>query len=165
MRPVISFIGYHDSGKTRLLTQLIPLFAERGYRVGTVKHAPHLTESDAAGSDSNQHRTAGANRVLLVGEATAALYWDRDPEDDPQQMIERFFPDCDIVLIEGWKRSPFPKIEVYRRNREIPQEPLAGEIDVIAVITEDTVALPDDVPVLSPRRPLDIVEFIEANLC
>jgi molybdopterin-guanine dinucleotide biosynthesis protein B len=164
MRPVVSIIGHHDSGKTRLLTQLIPLFAERGYRVGAVKHAPHLSEIDAVDSDSRHQRSAGAERVLLLGETAAALFWNRDPDDDPRETIDRLFPDCDIVLVEGWKHGPFPKIEVYRRSPEIPREPLAGEIDVVAVVTDAPVALPDGVPVLSPRQPTALVEFIETNL-
>jgi len=62
------------------------------------------------------------------------------------------------------KAGPFPKIEVYRRTRDIPREPLAGEIDVRAVITDDPVALPDDVEVLSPGHLLDIADLVESLL-
>ena len=158
----VSFIGHHNSGKTRLLTQLIPLLTERGYRVGAMKHAPHLEDLDARESDSAQHRAAGAERVLLVGETSSALSWDNNPDEGVEAAITRLFADLDIVLVEGLKSGPFPKVEVYRRTRDIPREPLAGQIDVRAVITDAPVALPDDVDVLSPSHLLDIADLVES---
>jgi len=158
----ISFIGHHDSGKTRLLTKLIPLLIELGYRVGSVKHARHLKELDARESDSAQHRAAGAERVLLVGETSSALFWDNASDESIEATITRLFAGLDIVLVEGLKSGPFPKIEVYRRTRDIAREPLAGEIDVRAVITDAAVALPDDVDVFSPGHLLDIADLIES---
>jgi len=158
----VSFIGHHDSGKTRLLTRLVPLLNERGYRVGSVKHAPHLEDFEARESDSSQHRASGVERVLLIGETSSALYWQNDPEGTIVSTIHRLFAGLDLVLVEGFKHGPFPKIEVYRRSRDIPREPLAGEIDVRAVITDDAVALPDDVDLLSPSRLLDIADLVES---
>jgi len=160
----ISFIGHHNSGKTRLLMKLVPLLNERGYRVGSLKHAPHLEQLEASESDSSQHRAAGVERVLLVGETASALFWDNDPDEDATTTIARLFAGLDIVLVEGMKAGPFPKIEVYRRTRDIPREPLAGEIDVRAVITDDPVALPDDVEVLSQGHLLDIADLVESLL-
>ena len=158
----VSFIGHHDSGKTRLLTRLVPLLSERGFRVGSVKHAPHLETFEARESDSSQHRAAGVERLLLVGETSSALYWENDPEDAIAETIHRLFSGLDLVLVEGFKHGPFPKIEVYRRSRDIPREPLAGEIDVRAVITDDAIALPDDVELLSPTQLLDIADLVES---
>jgi len=158
----VSFIGHHNSGKTRLLTQLIPLLSERGYRVGSVKHAPHLELLDARESDSAQHRAAGADRVLLVGATSSALFWSNRTEEDVAATITRLFSGLDIVLVEGLKSGPFPKIEVYRRSHHVPREPLAGQVDVRAVITDDPVALPDDVDLLSPGQLLDIADLVES---
>lgn len=163
MIPTVSFIGHHNSGKTRLLAQLIPLLTERGYRVGAVKHAPHLDEADVPGSDSAIHLDAGANRVLLRSSSGSALYW-RHEEERLEDGIDRLFAGCDLVLIEGCKRGPFPKIEVFRYGREIAREPLAGEIDVVAVVTEDRAALPDDVALLSPHDLHEVGDFVEALL-
>jgi len=161
--PAISFVGHHNSGKTRILTSVLSLLVERGLRVGTVKHAPHLEHPDSEDSDSFAHRNAGADRVLLRGEATSALFWSHEGESLSRE-LERLFIDCDVVLVEGFKRGPFPKIEVFRRGREMPREPLAGEIDVLAVVSDDHVALPDGVVQLSPRHPDEIAQLIEQIL-
>ena len=163
MIPALSFVGHHNSGKTRILTSVLPLLVERGLRVGTVKHAPHLDRIDSEGSDSSAHRNAGADRVLLHGETVSALFWSHGGEDMSEE-LERLFVDCDLVLVEGFKRGPFPKIEVFRRGREMPREPLAGEIDVLAVVSDEHVALPDGVVQLSPRRPDEIAQLIEQTL-
>ncbi len=160
MIPVVSFIGHHDSGKTRLLVEIIPLLVDRGYRVGTVKHAPHLDDVDRPDSDSGQHRVAGARRVLLRGDRVSSLTWEHEENDLPGE-LDRLFADCDVILVEGFKHGPWPKIEVFRRGRDLRREPLAGEIDVVAVVTDEHVALPDGVSALSPRNREAIVELVE----
>lgn len=160
----VSFIGHHDSGKTRLLSRLIPHLVERGFRVGAVKHAPLLVTPDDSGTDSGMLRAAGAEPVLLLGESDAVLTWKRSPEEEIEALIDRLFPDCDLVLVEGLKRGPLPKIEVFRRGRKIAREPLAGEIDVLAVITDDRIAAPDGTAILSPRDLPGIADLLESTL-
>ena len=155
----ISIIGHKDAGKTRLIEALIPVLQDRGYRVGTVKHAPHVAVHGDPNADSAQHRRAGATRTLLIGEDGAALFF--DPEDDLTRLITAAFPDCDLVLVEGFKHGPFPKIEVYRPRRDVRTEPLAGEIDVVGVVTDAHVVLPDGVVTISPRRVEEIADLIE----
>jgi len=164
MIPAVSFIGHHDSGKTRLLSRLIPYFVERGFHVGAVKHAPHLVAPDDSGTDTGTLGAAGAEPVLLLGESDAVLTWKRSPEEEIEGLIDRLFQDCDLVLVEGLKRGPLPKIEVFRRGREIAREPLAGEIDVLAVITDDRIAAPDGTAILSPRDLLGIADLLESTL-
>lgn len=163
MTLAISFIGHHNSGKTTLITQVITLLLERGYQVGAVKHAPRLTMLDSPDSDSNRLLEAGAEQALLISEGSCALFWDANPQESVRQLINRLFPNYDIVLIEGYKHGPFPKIEVYRRS-ETQAEPLAGDTEVIAVITKDRVALPDMVETLSPQYPDEVADFIEDML-
>jgi len=157
--PIVSIVGHHDSGKTRLITQLIPILVARGLRVGTVKHAPHLERIDVPGSDSAVHLKSGATRVLLRAEETSALFWPH--HEKLATDIDRLFAGCDLVLVEGDKRGPFPKIEVFRRGLEVAREPLAGEVDVAGVVTEERVALPDGVEVFSPHEGERIADFIE----
>ena len=164
MIPAVSFIGHHNSGKTRLLSRLIPHFTGRGFRVGAVKHAPHLVALDDPGTDSVTLGAAGAEPVLLLAESNAVLAWKRSPEEEIEGLIDRLFPDCDLVLVEGLKRGPLPKIEVFRRAPEIAREPLAGEIDVLAVITDDRIAAPDGTVVLSPRDLAGIADLLESVL-
>ncbi len=165
--PAIAFIGHHESGKTRLVAEVTRRLVERGYRVGTVKHAPDLEEIDVPGSDSALHRETGATRTLLRGETTSALYFDHDEDDRLEQELDSLFAGCDVVLIEGYKHGPWPKIEVFRRGRDLRREPLAGEIDVLAVVTDEHAALPDGVRSFATRdveRVADFVETVMANL-
>lgn len=161
MIPVVSFIGHHNAGKTRLLTRLVETLSERGVRVGAVKHAPNLEISDPPGADSQQLREAGAHRMLLLGSTSAVLTWPKPSTEGVEAEIQRLFSDCDIVLVEGLKHGSFPKIEVFRRTGLVPQEPLAGEIDVLAVVSDAAIALPDGTASFSPRDREGIADFLE----
>lgn len=162
MIPAVAFIGHHDSGKTRVVVAVIQRLVELGYRVGTVKHSPDLSEIDVPGTDSAQHREAGAARTLLRGDATSALFFEHGEADDLARDLDPLFLGCDVVLIEGYKHGPWPKIEVFRRGRDLRREPLAGEIDVLAVVTDEHVALPDGVRRFGSRDIERLVDFVEA---
>lgn len=153
----VAFIGHKGSGKTAFLRALIPVLTSRGYRVGTAKHVGPEVEPDVPGKDTYFHRKAGASRVLLYSEAHAALFWDHSgvPVDE---YLERHFADLDIVLLEGFKNSRFPKIEIHRAG-----EPLAGRIPVLAVVTDKRPRLPDAVAIL-PRDPELVADFLEAEV-
>ncbi len=161
MIPAVSFIGHHNSGKTAIITRLIPTLLERGYRVGAVKHAPSLETLEAGDTDSARLRDAGAEQTLIVGTDVCSLSWERDPDEPIEAMVDRLFVGFDLVLVEGYKHGPFPKIEVFRKAGSIGADPLAGEIDVIAVITGEKAILPDGVALLSPRRLEEVADFIE----
>jgi len=144
------------------VVEITKRLTERGYRVGTVKHAPDLDEVDAPGTDSAEHQAAGAVRTLLRGETTSALYFEQGETDDLESEFDVLFVGCDLIVIEGYKRGPWPKIEVFRRGRDLHREPLAGEIDVLAVVTDDRVALPDGVRRFGAHDFERIVDFVEA---
>lgn len=160
MIPVVSIIGHHNSGKTGLISNVLPVLAARGLRVGTAKHAPHLDRTDMPGSDSARHLEAGAARVLLWGSQASALFSPHDGSSLAEGVSKWLF-DCDIILIEGGKASPYPKIEVFRRGSDPTREPLAGQIEVAAVVTNERIALPDDLQVFSPRDVVEIADLIE----
>jgi len=160
MIPVVSIIGHSNSGKTTLISQLLPALVARGLHVGTVKHSPHLDRLDARGSDTAAHFDAGSQRVLLRGETGSALFW-RHGLADLSADIDRLFADCDLVIVEGAKHGPFPKIEVFRRVGDMTREPLAGEIDVSAVVTAERVALPDGLPLFKPTEIERIADAVE----
>ena len=160
MIPVVVIVGHHDSGKTSVIANLLPVLVARGLHVGTVKNAPHLANLDAPRSDSARHFEAGASRVLLRGANTSALFWTHD--DAPLSAeIDRLFTGCDLVLVEGGKASAYPRVEVFHRGQELTREPLAGEIDVAGVITDERVTLPDGLPVFPPRALERIADFVE----
>lgn len=154
---VIAVIGHKASGKTTFLRKLIPALVERGYRVGTAKHVAPDVEPDHPGKDTQLHREAGAERVLLYSDLHGALFWDHDGVP-VAEYLERHMADLDLVLLEGFKGSDFPKIEVFRTG-----EPLAGRIPVLAVVSDRPVRVPDGVEVL-PVDPEAVADFLEAEI-
>ncbi|NOX44957.1 MAG: molybdopterin-guanine dinucleotide biosynthesis protein B [Caldiserica bacterium] len=154
---VVAFVGHKGVGKTRLICELIPVLRARGYRVGTAKHVSPEVEPDAPGTDTHRHRLAGAERVLLYSERHAALFWDHGGTGVPD-FLEKFLGDLDIVILEGFKGGPYPKIEVYRTG-----EPLAGKIPVAAVVSSRPVVVPDGVRLIPPD-PEAIADFIETEI-
>ncbi|MCK9230400.1 MAG: molybdopterin-guanine dinucleotide biosynthesis protein B [Syntrophales bacterium] len=109
---ILSIVGKSNSGKTTLIERLIPLLAERGYRVATIKHNRHGFEIDHEGKDSWRHRRAGAVTTVIASPHTVAVIEDSNRDYDIQELVDRFIRDADFVLVEGFKENPFPKIEV-----------------------------------------------------
>jgi len=154
---VVAVIGHSGSGKTALLRRLIPVLVARGWRVGTAKHVAPDVEPDQPGKDTHLHREAGAERVLLYSDLHGALFWDH--RGTPvEEYLQRYMSDLDLVLLEGFKASAYPKVEVYRAG-----EPLAGRIPVLAVVSDRPVRVPDGVEVL-PLDPEAVADFLEAEI-
>ena len=134
---VFGIAGYSGSGKTTLLEKLIPQFTARGLKVSVIKHAHHGFDIDRPGKDSSRHREAGATEVLLSCNDRWALMHERRDEGEISldELISRLAP-CDLVLIEGFKQEPVPKLEVYRPENGKP--PLFPErSDIVALATDD----------------------------
>ncbi|MBU3697944.1 molybdopterin-guanine dinucleotide biosynthesis protein B [Dechloromonas sp.] len=151
---IFGIAGWSGSGKTTLLEKLIPCLTRRGLKVSVIKHAHHGFDIDRPGKDSYRHREAGATEVLLSCSDRWALMHERRDEAEPtlDELIGHLSP-CDLVLIEGFKQEPVPKIEVYRPENGKP--PLHPE-------RSDIVAVAADVPLVAavPRFGLDDVEAI-----
>ncbi len=109
------------AGKTTLLTKLIPHLAGRGLAVSTIKHAHHAFDVDTPGKDSWKHREAGAQEVLVSSANRFALMREMRgaPEWTLSQLLDKLSP-CDLVIVEGFKRSGHPKIEVHRTQNRKP---------------------------------------------
>ncbi|MGB9493459.1 MAG: molybdopterin-guanine dinucleotide biosynthesis protein B [Azonexus sp.] len=151
---VFGIAGYSGSGKTTLLEKLIPQFTARGLKVSVIKHAHHGFDIDRPGKDSYRHREAGAGEVLLSCNDRWALMHERRDESDVtlDELLARLAP-CDLVLIEGFKQEPIPKLEVYRPENGKP--PLFPErSDIVAVATDAEIATS------LPRLALDDVAAI-----
>ncbi|HEV2007854.1 MAG TPA: molybdopterin-guanine dinucleotide biosynthesis protein B [Burkholderiales bacterium] len=112
---IFGIAGYSGSGKTTLIERLVPVFTEHGLRVSLIKHAHHSFDVDHPGKDSYRHRHAGCSEVLVTSSLRWALMHELRgaPETTLQELIERIAP-CDLLLIEGFKREPISKLEVYR---------------------------------------------------
>jgi molybdopterin-guanine dinucleotide biosynthesis protein B len=109
------FAGWSGSGKTTLIEKLIPLFVKRGLRVSLIKHAHHSFDVDVPGKDSYRHRHAGAIEVLVTSSRRWVLMHELRGAQEPsfEEQIQHFSP-CDLLIVEGYKFAPIPKLEVYR---------------------------------------------------
>ncbi|OGA39377.1 MAG: molybdopterin-guanine dinucleotide biosynthesis protein B [Betaproteobacteria bacterium RIFCSPLOWO2_12_FULL_68_19] len=109
------FAGWSGSGKTTLIEKLIPLFVERGLRVSLLKHAHHTFDVDHPGKDSYRHRQAGAAEVLVTSSRRWALMHELRGGKEPtfEEQIAHLSP-CDLLIVEGFKYAPIPKLEVWR---------------------------------------------------
>lgn len=151
---VIGFAGWSGAGKTTLLAKLIPALVGRGVRVSTLKHAHHDFDVDRPGKDSWTHRQAGATEVLVASARRWALMHElRDaPEPGLVELLARLSP-VDLVLVEGFKRSRHPRIEVYRAaNGKPPFHP--DDPGIVAVAS--------DVPFPEARVPVVHLDDIAA---
>ena len=112
---VLGFAAYSGNGKTTLIEKLTPLLAARGLKVSVIKHAHHGFDMDGSGKDSQRHRQAGADEVLVSSAARWVLMHELRRESEPEfsHLLQRLSP-CDLVLVEGFKNEPIPKIEVHR---------------------------------------------------
>lgn len=157
--PVLCFVGTSNSGKTTLITKIISLLTQRGYNVSTVKHTHKEFEMDSEGKDSYKHRTAGAKTVVLASPAQFAVMSATDHELTIEEVVERFISkDTNILIVEGFKKDKYPKIEVYRKG-------ISGDLrcindpSIIALASDD---LPDiRIPVFNIDDAEGIAGFIE----
>lgn len=113
---IFGLAGWSGSGKTTLMAALIPELTARGLTVSTIKHAHHAFDLDQPGKDSWRHRQAGASEVVVASQNRWALMHELRgaPEPTLDELIGRISP-VDLLLVEGFKHHPHPKIEVYRR--------------------------------------------------
>ncbi len=155
---VLGLVGWSGSGKTTLLAALIPLFAARGLKISTIKHAHHALEFDQPGKDSYRHRHAGAHETMLATAARFALFSEHRgaPEPDLATLLARLAP-VDLVLVEGFRSYDFPKIEIFRPI--LRQPPLWPQMRMMAVAT-DTALENCPHPVLNLNAPETVACFI-----
>ena len=133
----IGFAGWSGAGKTTLIVKLIPELNRRGLSVSTIKHAHHNFDLDQPGKDSYDHRAAGAEEVLVASARRVALMRELRgaPEPSLAELLRMLRP-VDLVLVEGFKRDPLPKIEVSRvANGKAPLYP--DDRNIVALISDD----------------------------
>lgn len=109
--PIVCVVGTSDSGKTMLVTKLVTQLKHLGYRVGTVKHAPHGADLDVAGKDSWKHARAGAEYSAVVSSDRIAFFQTLETEPPLEQVVSHFHG-ADIAVVEGYKYLAYPKILV-----------------------------------------------------
>ena len=159
---IFGFAGYSGSGKTTLIEKLIPLFTARGLKVSLIKHAHHQFDVDTPGKDSYRHRHAGCTEVLVTSSRRWVLMHELRgaAEPDLQDQIKHMSP-CDLLLVEGFKHDPIPKIEVYRA---VVDEPLLHPHDTNIVAVATDAPLDTRLPKLDLNQPTMIAEFMLRHL-
>jgi molybdopterin-guanine dinucleotide biosynthesis adapter protein len=155
---VIGFAGFSGSGKTTLLEKVIPLLTARGLRIAVIKHAHHKFDIDKPGKDSFRHREAGAGEVLVVSGFRWALMHELVNEAEPslEQLCSRLSP-CDLVVVEGYKYSEIPKLEVHRSVTGHPHL-YPDDANIIALVTDTLSDI--SLPQLDVNAPQQVAEFI-----
>ncbi len=160
-KPVLGFAAYSGTGKTTLLVKLLPLMKQQGIRVAIIKQTHHDFEIDKPGKDSYELRKAGANQMLIASEKRCVLITEHDKpvESDLVGLVNKLdLKNIDLVLVEGFKSLPFPKIECHRAaagNKLI----FPGDNSIIAVASDqrlDTGGL----PLLNLNVPEEVVGYI-----
>ena len=157
---VIGIAGWKNSGKTTLTERLVAELSARGFHVSTVKRAHHDADVDREGTDSFRHRRAGAREVMLVTPDRWALMHELRDEDEPplEALLARMTP-CDLVVVEGFKGGPHPKIEV-RRMAAKDRSPLPASANVVAIAADHAVGN-GAVPVFDLDAVSSIADFVE----
>lgn len=161
--PFFGLAGWSGSGKTTLCTKLIENFTKIGIKVGTLKHAHHKFELDKPGKDSFNLRKAGSRPMIISSKERFALIQENDNNEEKSlfQMLEMFAKDpiqkCDLIIVEGFKNEPIPKIEVYRKVIGKPE--LYKEDNNIFAIATDTI-INASIPILDLNKVNSISDYI-----
>ena len=138
---IISIIGRKNAGKTTLAVALAGELVRRGHRVMTIKHGHHPADADRKGSDTWRHFHEGRGVRVLIASPDLRVLFERSPDDyDPIGLAQQYMEGADIVLTEGYKSAPLPKIEVYRKA--VALQPIYDGTSPearqwIAVVTDD----------------------------
>jgi len=159
---IIGLAGWSGAGKTTLIAKLIPGILARGLKVSTLKHAHHGFDVDRPGKDSYEHRMAGATEVLVASEKRFALMHELRDEPEPRlpELLAKLSP-VDLVIIEGYKREPHPKLEVFRASIA---KPLIHPDDPHVVAIASDVPLPHaKVPRVSLDDTAAIIDILLAR--
>ena len=162
-RKVIGITGYKNSGKTTLVERLVRNLTARGYRIATVKHAHHDFDIDHEGRDSYRHRAAGAQEVAIVSRHLWATIRTLEAETEPRltEVLAATGP-ADLVMVEGYKRDNYPKIEV--RNLGLGHAPLDNSDGTVVAIAASGPIPGATVPVFSRDDVEAIGDFIVARM-
>ncbi|MDH5485200.1 MAG: molybdopterin-guanine dinucleotide biosynthesis protein B [Gammaproteobacteria bacterium] len=161
-KPLLGFAAFSGTGKTTLLVQLLPILRNKGLRIAMIKHAHHKFDVDKPGKDSYELRKAGASPMLISSSRRIAIMIDREEEQEPQldELLSYIKPgDIDLVLVEGFKQWPFPKIELHRPQLGKPLI-FPDDDNIIAIAHDNTLSVTPDIPIMDINNVEQIAEFV-----
>ncbi|AEG00788.1 molybdopterin-guanine dinucleotide biosynthesis protein B [Methylomonas methanica] len=159
---ILGFAAFSGTGKTSLLTRLIPLLKQRGLNIGVIKHSHHDFEIDYPGKDSYQLRSAGATPVMIVSPYRRALITEFYPKQEislHEQLTEFPQSGLDLILVEGFRHERFAKIELHRPS--LGKALLyPNDTDIIAIASDQHLDTPAELPCLDLNNASAIAEFV-----
>ena len=161
--PVIGFAAWSGTGKTTLLTRVIPILVENGVRTGVIKHVHHAFDIDKPGKDSYQLRASGASQIVASSNRRLAFIREFDNlRDDPQltDALETLHTDeLDLILVEGYKHENLPKVEVHRatlgKTLMFPQDP-----SFVAIASDSPIESATGLTQLDMNKPEEVAAFV-----
>jgi molybdopterin-guanine dinucleotide biosynthesis protein B len=156
---VFGLAGWSGSGKTTLVEQVVAHLFELGYDIATVKHAHHHFDADTPGKDSFRHRQAGSRQVLVSSAQRSALFTEHltNTEPDLPDLLGKLTP-ADLVLVEGFKKYPIKKIEIFRPS--IGKPFLYPKDDLVIAVASDVKLDDCPLPVFDLSNVAEIANFI-----
>lgn len=165
--PIMGFAAYSGTGKTTLLSKVIPLLTAKSYRIGVIKHTHHNIDIDKPGKDSHTLRKAGAVQTIIASRNRTAMVIEKPEaisEPKLQDALTNFQTDAlDIVLVEGFKSAKFLKIELHREALAKPYLYPEDE-NIIAIATDYQLATDALIDHLDINQPQQIADYIEQKL-
>ena len=169
--PVMGFAAYSGTGKTTLLSKIIPLLIAKGYRIGIIKHTHHNIDIDKPGKDSYVLREAGAAQTVIASRNRTAMIIEKpDAVDEPileDALANLQTSTLDLVLVEGFKAAKFMKIELYREELAKPYM-YPNDTNIIAIATDHALdtngSNKASIDHLDINQPQQIADYIEQKL-
>ncbi|MHC8440931.1 MAG: molybdopterin-guanine dinucleotide biosynthesis protein B [Candidatus Eutrophobiaceae bacterium] len=165
--PLLGLAAFSGTGKTTTLVNLIPSLQQRGLRVGVIKHAHHHFDIDHPGKDSHRVRMAGAKQVLIGSDQRWALMVEQAIEENEDRLatfLRHFDHSClDLILVEGLRPFPIPKIELHRPSLGHPLL-FTEDPNVIAIACDAPISVPCTLPILDINKIESITDFIVTTI-
>ncbi len=158
MPPVVSFVGHSGSGKTTFVEKLIRVLTRSGVRLAVIKHDVHGFQMDRPGKDSYRHKQAGAVATMVSSPKQIGMVMDADYDHTPDELVP-MLTFADLIITEGYKRGPYPKVEVFRPEATGDRHPLChGDSRLIALISD--APLEETVPVFGAGDIERVADFL-----
>lgn len=161
-KPVLGFAAFSGTGKTTILLELIPLLRQKNLKIAVIKHAHHKFDVDKPGKDSYELRKSGASPMLISSSRRIAIMIDKEEEQEPdlQDLLTYINPKkIDLVLVEGFKEWPFPKIELHRPEIGKPLL-FPQDKNIIAIAHDGIINEKIEIPVMDINNIEQIAEFV-----
>ncbi len=165
--PVIGFAAWSGTGKTTLIKQIITILNGRGLHIAAIKHTHHQVDFDQPGKDSYELRHAGAEQ-LLVASAKRSMLITEHPQESSEPDLASLLPKLDhaaldLVLVEGFKHEPIPRIELHRSALGKPLL-YPDDLHIIAIALPRYETITPTITRLDLDNPDEIADFIQQQI-